>query len=75
MMLGVNIYYAYVLLFLQITYADIGFFSLFNVYLALGKPAVPNEFSGYPLVSSLYECIAKEPRIADYLNTRPDSVI
>ena len=61
--------------FWQITYADIGFFSLFNVYLAGGNPSVPKEFSGHPLVTSLYESITKEPRIADYLRTRPDSRI
>ena len=59
----------------KITYADIGFFSLFNVYLARGKPTVPNEFAGYPLISALYERITKEPRIAAYLKTRPDAFI
>ncbi|XP_028401333.1 hematopoietic prostaglandin D synthase-like [Dendronephthya gigantea] len=54
----------------KITYADVAFFSLFNVYLVLGKPEVPEEFAGYPLTRSLYERIMQEPRIAGHLKTR-----
>lgn len=72
---ALNLGYDFFNCFLQITYADIAFFSLFNVYLALGKPEVPEEFAGYPLISSLYERVMEEPRIGEHLKTRTESFI
>ena len=59
--------------FLQITYADINFFSVFNGYIGGGKLEVPEALKEFPLLSDLYRRVMNEPNIMEWLKKRPES--
>ena len=58
---------------LQLTYADIAFFDLFNGWLAEGKPEVPEQLNKFPLLVEHYNRVLNVPEIKAWVEKRPES--
>ena len=67
--------YCYFFVFLQISFADICFFSFYNSYLAKGKPEAPDVLKDSPRLTALYEKVGNEPKIKDWIEKRPQTAL
>lgn len=59
----------------KLSFADICFFAFFNSYLGNGEPAVPAALKDSPRLTALYKKVRDEPKIAAWLEKRPQSAI
>lgn len=56
----------------QLTYADIAVFNILNyAWFVPGKPVVPEELQGFPVLAGHYERIMEIPAIKKWLEERP----
>jgi len=55
---------------LQLTYADITFFDLINLF-SSGEPTVPEPLEKFPLLVDLYKRFLEVPEIKAWIEKRP----
>ena len=59
--------------YLQLSYADITFFDLFNNFHSKGKEDVPGEPEKFPLLVEHYKRVLNVPEINEWVKKRPVS--
>lgn len=60
----------FIVFIFQLTYADITFFSLCNIF-AEGEPTVPKQLTDYPLLVEHYNRVLNVPGIKAWVEKRP----